>query len=76
MQAFKVSGKFLMGRNRQPFTIEVATSDEINAREKVLSIMGSKHRANRRSITIEKIEAISPDEISDQTVEYQVKGKK
>ena len=75
MKAYKVSGKFLMGRKMQPFSIEVASDDETGAREWTVSVIGSKHRANRRSIEIDTVSKIKTEDITDIAVRYKVKGK-
>ena len=41
MKAFRISGRFRMGRDWQPFSKELAAADEAAAREKLLSILGS-----------------------------------
>jgi large subunit ribosomal protein LX len=70
MKAFRIKGEFLMGRTLQPFTKEVAAKDEADAVEKVLSILGSKHRAKRRDVRIEKVEELRPEEVIDPVVSY------
>ena len=66
---YRVTGTFQMGRvSAQAFSKEVIANDEEDARERTLSIMGSKHGVNRREIRIDGIRKIGPDEIQDQTV--------
>lgn len=72
MKAFRISGEFKMGRNWQPFTLETLADSEDEAREWTYSILGSRHRANRREITIEDIHAESLDEIEDAAVKFGV----
>ena len=74
MQAFRISGSFLMGRNWTPFSLEVAAPDEAGAREKTFSTIGSRHRASRREIKIENAVALSNEEITDDVVKRLVSG--
>jgi large subunit ribosomal protein LX len=72
MKVFRVKGKFRMKRKKgewQPFTKEVIGEDEEKAKEKILSLFGSKHRVKRTNIKIRKITEISKDEIEDPYVE-------
>ena len=75
MKAFKVTGEFLMGRKMHPFTIEIASKDENAAREYTYSVLGSRHRANRKSIKIENIAEIGKDDVTDLAVKQIVWGK-
>jgi len=75
MQAYLVSGSFRMGESWTRFTNEIAANDEAGAREKIFSIIGSRHRANRREIKIESVKPISGDQITDLVVERLVSGK-
>ena len=72
MKAFRVVGSYADPRKRQPFTIEVSAENEEAAREKVLSVLGSKHRLKRWEIDIAEIAELSPDQITNQTVKYEV----
>ena len=77
MRAFKVSGSFTKNRGKsQSFRIEVAAEDEDAAVSKVLSTLGSRHRLNRRDISIEGIEGVSEEEITNQAVRYRVEGRR
>ena len=76
MKAFKVKGKFLMGDRWQEFTKEAAGSDEAEAREKIYSRFGSKHRVKRTNIHISEVRAIQPSEVSDPVILYLLKNKK
>ncbi|HUR70327.1 MAG TPA: 50S ribosomal protein L18Ae [Candidatus Thermoplasmatota archaeon] len=72
MQAFRVSGKFRMGHILTPFSLETLGTDEKGARERVFSTIGSRHRANRHQIFIEKVEPLSADKVSDPVVEKKI----
>ncbi len=77
MKAFRIKGKFLMGRiimnkNWQRFNKEVAGLNEEKAKESLYSDLGSKHRTKRRNIKIEEIEEIAEDEITNPRVKHSV----
>src|SRR3989442_369556 len=52
MKAFRISGRFRMGRKWQPYSKELAASDEAAAREKLLSVLGSQHGVPRKYVEI------------------------
>ena len=60
MKAYRISGIAPFGRMRQGFSIDIAANDEADAEHRAYSIMGSRHKANRRAITIESVAAIDP----------------
>jgi len=68
MKVFRVNGTFRMGRNLQKFTKEVLEESEGSAEEKVLSIIGSKHRVKRTNIDIKEIKEIPEDEVENQYI--------
>lgn len=77
MKAFRVKGKFLMGKsimskNWQRFSKEVASLNKEEAKERIYSDLGSKHRVKRRNIRIEEIDEIVEDEIINPLVKYLV----
>lgn len=77
MKAFRVKGKFIMGKsimskNWQRFTKEVASLNKEEAKERVYSDLGSKHRVKRRNIKVEEIEEIAEDEITNSRVKHLV----
>jgi len=58
-----------MGRlKRQKFSKFVAAADENQAREIAFSLMGSKHRVNRRVIKIESVVPAQESEVDDPRV--------
>jgi len=75
MKAYRVKGEFLMKNVWQPFSKEVVGKSKKEAREKILSIMGSRHKVKRRFIKIESIEEIQKDEIEDPVVKYILERK-
>ena len=70
MKAFRISGRFRMGRAWQPFAKEVAAADEAAAREKLLSILGSQHGLPRKYVAIAQVAEIPPDQVENQAVRY------
>ena len=75
MKAFSIKGSFMDIRNDQVFSIEVAAEDADAAREYTLSTLGSRHKLERRKITIDSITELQPSEITNHTVKYQVTGE-
>jgi Ribosomal protein L20A (L18A) len=72
MKAFRVIGSFADPRKRQPFSIEMAAEDEAAVRERALSTLGSKHRLKRRDIDITEIVELTPDQITNPVVKYDI----
>ena len=72
MKAFRISGRFRMGRRWQPFSKELAAADEVVAREKLLSVLGSQHGVPRKYVTITKVEEVPIDQLEDHAVRYAV----
>ncbi len=60
MKAFRVSGIAPFGKHSQAFTIDLPAVDKGDAEHRTFSIIGSKHRATRRSIDIQSIQEIDP----------------
>ncbi len=60
MKAYRVVGKFPNGRTIQSFTQDVVANDEAEARHRVESSFGSRHRVTRRAMKIASIEQIDP----------------
>ncbi len=69
-KAYRVVGKFYMKNKWQPFTKEIISSSKPKAKEKIFSLMGSKHGVKRRVIEIEEIEEVSPEEVENPIVKY------
>ncbi len=60
MKAFRVTGVAPFGSMRQAFSLDLPASDAGDAEHRTYSIMGSRHKANRRSIDITSVEEIDP----------------
>jgi large subunit ribosomal protein LX len=76
MKAYRVKGEFLMKNVWQPFSKEVVGENEEVVREKILSIIGSRHKVKRRFIKIAEIKELQKDEIEDPVVKYILEREK
>ena len=72
VKVFRVKGEFPMGGRMQPFTKELVSTRAENAREKLLSDIGSKHKVKRAKIMIHSIEEIPPEDAEDPSVKFVV----
>jgi len=72
MKVYRIKGKFLMGKIWQPFSKEFIGENEEEAKERMYSIIGSRHRVKRRMIKVEEIKEINRDEIEDPVIKYMV----
>jgi ribosomal protein L20A (L18A) len=69
LKAFRIEGTFPMGINRkQNFAREVVCKDEAEARENVLSLLGSEHAIRRRMINIKSVRELKTEEITSLNV--------
>ncbi|RLF16990.1 MAG: 50S ribosomal protein LX [Thermoprotei archaeon] len=64
VKIFRIRGKMLIGDSWQKFSLEVRALRKEHALEKVYSNLGSRHKLKRAHIKIEKIEEISPEEVT------------
>lgn len=60
MKAFRVHGSYRAGKRDQPFSVDVVATEEEEARERVMSNFGSRHRVTRRFILVDGISEINP----------------
>lgn len=60
MQAYRVSGIAPFGSQKQKFSIDLVASSADDAEHRCYSIIGSRHKANRRAISIESVSEIDP----------------
>ena len=60
MKAYRVTGIAPFGSMRQEFSIDLPASSAADAEHRTYSIMGSRHKANRRSISIDSVSEIDP----------------
>lgn len=77
MQAYRVSGEYEHGalKHTSRFHYEFIVGSEAEARERVLSILGSKHRVARRDIRVEEIKPITAEEATDTLVQQLLQGQ-
>ncbi len=59
MNVYRITGTFPNGPVRQLFSLDLVAADEAEARARVYSELGSRHRARRRHITIASIDSIA-----------------
>lgn len=71
MQAYRVSGEYEHGalKHWSRFHYEFICGSEDEARERVLSILGSKHRVRRRFVRIEEVVPITAADATDPLVQ-------
>ncbi len=74
MKAYRVKGEFLMRDTMSPFDREIEAMDEEDAREKMLSLIGSEHRCKRNKINVEAITEIPLDEVEDPLIRARIEG--
>ncbi len=60
MKAFRLSGNYPVRKNIQSFCIDLVAEDDIDARHRLYSTIGSRHRILRRHISIDNISEIDP----------------
>ena len=60
MKAYRVVGIAPFGSVRQEFSIDLPATSKADAEHRTYSIMGSRHKANRRSIDINSVSEIDP----------------
>jgi len=74
MKAFRVSGRFRMGRAWQPYAKEIAAADDAAAREKLLSVLGSQHGVPRKYVEIRTVEEVPVEGLVNPAVRYAVEA--
>ena len=65
MQAYRVKGTAPFGKHTQVFSQDVIASNNADAKHRVFSILGSRHKLNRNQIIIDSCKKISPGASSD-----------
>ncbi len=76
MKAYRIEGKFLMKDVWQPFRKEIIGENEEDAKERILSIIGSRHKVKRRMIKIDNIVELKEEEVQDPLVKYILEKRK
>ncbi len=59
MQQYEVSGTFRCGDEWRPYTKTVNAPNEVQAEERIMTAIGSKHRLKRMYITVDGITLVS-----------------
>ncbi|NLX48705.1 MAG: 50S ribosomal protein L18a [Methanospirillum sp.] len=59
MKQYSVSGTFRCGDEWRPFMKTVSAPNEAQAQERIMTIIGSKHRLKRMYITVDGVTALS-----------------
>ena len=72
MKAYRVKGEFLMGEVFSPFNREIEAMDGDDARERMLSLIGSEHRCKRNKIRVETIVEVPLDEVRDPLIRARI----
>jgi large subunit ribosomal protein LX len=72
VKAYKVEGQFTKNNKKQIFTKETLAENEKEAREYILSTVGSNHRIKRRMISIDNITELAPENITNPIVKYKL----
>lgn len=60
MKAFRLTGNYSVRKNTQSFSIDLIATDDVDARHRLYSSIGSRHRVLRRMINIEDVSEIDP----------------
>ena len=68
MKAYRVTGTAPFGSQRQEFSYDFTAENAEQATDKTYSILGSRHRAKRRSIAIADVSEIDPRTSSEPMV--------
>jgi large subunit ribosomal protein LX len=59
VKTFRIKGEVKKPRTRIPFAVELRATKEQDAIEKVYNEMGSRHKARRLEIKLQKIEELT-----------------
>ena len=60
MKAFRLTGNYPVRKNTQSFSIDLVAVDDVDARHRLYSSIGSRHRVQRRHISIDDVSEIDP----------------
>jgi len=80
MQGYRAVGSYKFSNmnyrhETQDFNIEVAANDEKEAVHQIMSNIGSRHRIERKYITISQLTALKNDEVTDLVVKHLIGGQ-
>ncbi|HIK78437.1 MAG TPA: 50S ribosomal protein L18a [Candidatus Poseidoniales archaeon] len=68
MDAYRIQGSVPMGREVQVFSIDLVAENNDDATHRIYSIIGSRHKVNRRVVNIESCKKIDPRESKEPQV--------
>lgn len=60
-ELFEVTGTYLEAKNMKKFTKRVDAFNEKYAMEKIMSLIGSKHKTKRKNIKITEVKKVESD---------------
>lgn len=55
-QSYRVEGTFRIDGKWKPYRKVISAPNEVQARERIYTLLGSKHRLKRREIQVGKVE--------------------
>jgi large subunit ribosomal protein LX len=58
IREFTVKGEFRMGEDWKPYTKVVTAQNETQAKERIFTLMGSKHRLKRQYVRITEVSPV------------------
>lgn len=73
---FRVTGEIVKPNLKTAFKKEIRALKPEDAKEKIYTELGSKHRAKRFQIKILKIEEIPPEEVETPLIKKLISGEK
>ena len=76
VKVFRITGEIAKPNLKTTFRKEIRAISPENAREKIYTDMGSKHRAKRFQIRILEVEEIPPEEIQNPLIRKLTLGEK
>jgi large subunit ribosomal protein LX len=76
VKVFRVTGEIVKPNLKTTFRKEIRALSSENAREKIYTDLGSKHRAKRFQIRILEVEEIPPGEIQNPLIRKLTLGEK
>jgi large subunit ribosomal protein LX len=75
LKVFRVTGEIVKPNLKTPFSKEIVCEKPEQAREKVYSELGSKHRVKRFHIKITNVEEVAVDKIENPFLKKIVAGE-
>jgi large subunit ribosomal protein LX len=76
VKVFRVTGEIVKPNLKTTFKKEIRALSPENAKEKVYTDIGSRHRAKRFQIRIQKVEEVSSEEIENPLIKRLTLGEK